>query len=162
MEERIVKAETKDLCEILRVYETARKFMKETGNASQWGDGYPKKDLLESDIENGRLFVFKTGEEIHAVFAFALGDDPTYRVITDGQWLSSDPYGTIHRVASDGVLHGVLSKAVAFCKEKTKHLRIDTHEDNKIMQRQIEKNGFQRCGIIFEPDLSPRIAYEMI
>ena len=30
------------------------------------------------------------------------------------------------------------------------------------MQHLIEKNGFQRCGIIYVEDGSPRIAYEKI
>ncbi len=42
------------------------------------------------------------------------------------------------------------------------NFRIDTHNDNKIMQHVIEKNGFIRCGIIYVKDGSPRIAYEKI
>lgn len=39
-------------------------------------------------------------------------------------------------------------------------MRIDTHENNKVMQHLIKKNGFQECGIIYVEDGSPRIAYE--
>lgn len=86
--------------------------------------------------------------------------DPTYDVIEDGAWLSNDLYGTIHRVASDGSVRGVLDKADSFCEAKIKHLRIDTHENNKIMQYLIEKNGFKKCGRIYADDGTPRIAYE--
>ena len=74
--------------------------------------------------------------------------------------MSDDLYGTIHRVAGDGNVHGVLAMAVQFCEQNIKHLRIDTHNDNKIMQHVIEKNGFKRCGIIHVKDGSERIAYE--
>ena len=53
-----------------------------------------------------------------------------------------------------------LKACVSFCAGICPHLRIDTHEDNRIMQRAVEKLGFHRCGIIYVSDGSPRIAYE--
>ena len=93
---------------------------------------------------------------------FHIGDDSTYQVIDNGHWLSDEPYGTIHRIAGDGTIHGVLEIAVNYCKKQISHLRIDTHHDNKIMQHVIEKNGFKKCGIIYVKDGSERIAYELI
>ena len=43
---------------------------------------------------------------------------------------------------------------------KCPNLRIDTHQDNKVMQHVVEKHGFTRRGIIYIADGSPRIAYE--
>ena len=79
-------------------------------------------------------------------------------------WLSDAPYGVIHMVASDGTIHGFLQQIVAFCEQQTKHLRIDTHHDNKVMQHVIAKNGFSRRGIIYlvNEDGSARIAYEKL
>ena len=94
-----------------------------------------------------------------ACFISGLAADPTYAVI-DGAWHSDRPYGTIHRIASDGS-GGILGTAVAFGKSRTDYLRIDTHEDNKVMQHAIEKLGFRRCGIIHLSDGSPRIAYDL-
>ena len=93
---------------------------------------------------------------------FHIGDDSTYQVIDNGHWLSDESYGTIHRIAGDGTIHGVLEIAVNYCKDQIPHLRIDTHHDNKIMQHVIEKNGFKKCGIIYVKDGSERIAYELI
>lgn len=98
---------------------------------------------------------------IHSVFAFILGEDPTYNKI-EGAWLDHSTYGTIHRIASDGTMHQVFKKAVDFCGEKCPHLRADTHEDNKIMQKVILKNGFQETGIIYVEDGTPRIAFEKV
>ena len=97
---------------------------------------------------------------IHAVFAFIIGKDPTYDRIEQGRWLSKTVYGTIHRVAGDGQIKGVFDLVMAFCNKRIRHLRIDTHQDNKVMQHLILKNGFQKCGIIYVADGSPRIAYE--
>lgn len=149
-----------DLPQILHIYGRARRFMAENGNPDQWGNTFPPTDLLQYDIKKKRLFVLDDGG-VHAVFAFILGDDPAYAAITDGAWLSDAPYGTIHRLASDGTVRGVLDAVVAFCAARQPHLRIDTHADNHIMQHLIEKNGFTRCGIVRTvEDNTPRIAYE--
>ncbi len=41
------------------------------------------------------------------------------------------------------------------------HLRIDTHNDNIVMQNLLPKPGFVHCGTIYvEEDDAPRLAYE--
>ena len=87
------------------------------------------------------------------------GEDPTYGEI-DGAWLSDGPYCTIHRVASRGEAHGLTGEIFHWCMDRCGHLRIDTHADNKPMQRAIEKFGFVYCGIIKAHDGTPRIAFE--
>ena len=156
----IRKATGADLEKIKDIYAAARRFMAENGNPTQWGDGYPSEKIIKTDMENGDLYVVSDGNDIHGVFAFIIGDDPSYREI-DGSWLSDEKYGTVHRIASDGKMKGIFSSAMSFCEEKIKHLRIDTHPDNKVMQKAIEKHGFEKRGIIiYRPDGSPRIAYE--
>ena len=161
MEYQIRKARWEDLPRIEEIYANARKFMAETGNPNQWGNTTPVTSLLEDDIRKGDLYVMTYEDTIHGVFYFYIGIDPTYGVIEDGQWRSDSPYGTIHRIAGDGS-GSVLATAVAFGKEHIGHLRIDTHEDNKIMQRAIAKQGFQRSGIIHLANGSPRIANDML
>lgn len=158
----INRAEMEELPEILPIYAYARNFMKENGNASQWKDDFPPEQLLVNDIRDGNLYVIKEGNTIHAVFAFLTGVEPTYSVIEQGGWLSDTEYGTLHRIAKDGTVHGIFDRIVAFCGQKIGHLRIDTHRDNHVMQHLIRKNGFQECGIIYVADGSPRIAYEKI
>lgn len=158
---QIRKAERDDLPRIEEIYAYARKFMAETGNPNQWGKTTPVTSLLEDDIEKGLLFVLTSDNIIHGVFYFYIGVDPTYGIIEDGNWRSDKAYGTIHRIAGDG--HGgVLAAAVAFGKAQIKHLRIDTHHDNKIMQHAVAKQGFQRAGIIYLANGSPRIAYDLL
>ena len=154
-------AETKDLDAVEQVYAAARAYMAASGNPHQWGDsGYPHRDLLEEDIEKMRLYVIEENGAVHAVFAFMLGDDPTYAYIEDGQWPNSKPYGTVHRIASDGQIKGMFTRAFDFCRSKIDEVRIDTHHDNKTMQHVVAKHGFKRCGIIFLENGAPRIAYQ--
>ena len=152
-------AEEKDMEEILRVYDTARAFMRANGNTKQWVNGYPQRELLESDIANQNLFVMEEDGAVRAVFAFILGNDPTYDYIEDGQWLNDKPYGTIHRIGGDGTIHGVLAKALAFALQSTYEVRADTHADNHPMQRALARNGFARCGVIYLENGDPRVAY---
>lgn len=161
MEYQLRKAQMEDLPRIEEIYVYARAFMARTGNPNQWGNTTPVTSLLIDDIEKGDLYVLTQDNIIHGVFYFYIGIDPTYGVIEDGQWRSDTPYGTIHRIASDGS-GGVLAAAVAFGRQQINHLRIDTHEDNKIMQRAVAKFGFQRSGIIHLANGSPRIAYDLL
>lgn len=156
----IRKAEPGDIEALLRVYKAAKAYMRATGNPSQWEEGYPEC-VLDRDIQKGNLYVL-CGEDgaVHAAFAFILGEDPTYAVIEEGAWTSGEPYGTIHRVGSDGTERGVFSKCLEFCRARSPYLRADTHHDNKTMQHVLEKHGFVRRGIIYTDDGTPRIAYE--
>ena len=156
----IRKAQITDWNAIQAIYAGARKFMAQTGNPNQWGKDRPPEKTLEKDISEGNLYVLTRDGIIHGVFAFLLGEDPTYGYI-DGAWRSNTPYGTIHRIASDGS-GGVLKAAVAFCSGICPHIRIETHRDNHIMRERITRNGFQECGIIYLENGDPRIAYELL
>lgn len=156
----IRKAEKGDLPEILRVYRAAKAYMVKSGNPKQWEEGYPDC-VLDQDLEKGQLYVL-CGERgaIHAAFVLALGEEPTYAVIEDGSWTSSAPYGTIHRLGSDGTERAVFTRCLEFCKGVVPYIRADTHYDNATMQHLFEKHGFVRRGVIHVYDGSPRIAYE--
>lgn len=159
MEYRIETAKESDLPRVLEIYAYARSFMARTGNPTQWGTNHPPQAQLEKDIENGRLYLVKEASAIRGVFYFCIEEDPTYAVIQDGAWHDSRPYGVIHRIASDGS-GGILKAAVEFAKTQIDYLRIDTHEDNQVMQRALRKQGFEYCGIIYIADGSPRLAYD--
>lgn len=157
----IQQASIQDMDSILGIYARARDFMAASGNPNQWKDGYPGRELLTGDIRKEELYVVKDGERICGVFFFHIGEDPTYGYMENGGWRSNDPYGTIHRIASDGS-GGIFPACLNFCRNKIGHIRIDTHHDNKPMQHVVEKYGFSRRGIIYVQDGSPRIAYDLI
>lgn len=158
----IRKACINDIEAIMIIYQKAKKFMRETGNPNQWNSNYPQKELLLNDIKSENSYlVCDQSNTPHAVFYFSLGEDPTYKVIKEGTWLNDKPYGVIHRIASDGVLHGVLKECVNYCRVFSSELRVDTHHDNKVMQCALEKIGFSRCGIINLLNGDERIAYHL-
>lgn len=160
MDYTVRKARPDDLPRIEEIYAIAREFMEQTGNPNQWGKTYPPHEWLVDDIEQGLLYVIAAEDAIHGVFYFYIGADSTYASIEDGAWRYDIPYGTIHRIASDGS-GAILRTAVAFCSEMSDYIRIDTHHDNIVMQKAVSKLGFERSGIIRLANGDPRIAYEL-
>lgn len=155
---QIRKATEKDIDVIMSIYERARKYMAENNNPNQWINGYPQKEIVMRDINEGISYVYLIDDQIEGVFVLLETPDPTYAVI-EGAWLYNEPYVTIHRVASKGTRKGVLSDIVDWCSGKYVNIRIDTHKDNVIMQHLLEKKGFIKCGIIYLANGSPRIAF---
>ena len=155
---QVRKAVPADLPRILEIYAYAREFMAKTGNPNQWGKSHPPVAQLEADIPAGNLYVVEENG-IHGVFAYFSEPDPTYSYIENGAWLDESPYGTIHRVASDGS-GGVFSAVLQYATERNPHVRIDTYQDNRVMQHVLAKYGFRRTGIIYLANGDPRIAFE--
>lgn len=158
----IRKALKNDLLEIKSIVAKARDIMKSSGNVNQWVDGYPSIDVLLADVRSGNAYLLFREDKAIAYFAMIDGPDPTYNFIAEGNWLNNDSYGVLHRIASNGEAKGVFKEILIYASEHYSNIRIDTHHDNKIMQRLLEKNGFVYCGIIFLTNGSPRLAYQRI
>lgn len=157
---KIRHARLEDMKAIQEIYAYARMVMRTSGNPNQWGDSYPEEEIIIEDINKKQCYVQTCGKEIQAVFMFMIGRDPTYDTIFDGAWPDQETYGVIHRIAAGSKARGVFRQCFEFCRKQIKTLRIDTHEENKRMQHLLEKYGFQRCGIIYVHDQTPRIAYQ--
>lgn len=155
------QARPADVDDLMRVFAAAREFMARSGNPNQWTDGYPGRELVEADVAAGRQWVVADAAgHVAGTFCFLPGPEEAYAVIEQGQWPGDAPYWVIHRVASDGSRHGVFGCMMAWCAERATVLRADTHADNRIMQRLLERNGFVRCGIIYQRGHLPRWAYQ--
>lgn len=150
-----------DLPRAREIYAVARAAMRAEGNMTQWAPGDGPEERIEGDIPLQQLYVMEDDGGIYGVFAFILGDDPTYDYI-EGRWRDDTPYGTIHRIASDGTHRGVLRECIAWAKTKIGHIRIDTHEHNKTMRAAVAKEGFVPCGVIYVSDGTPRIAFDLL
>lgn len=160
----IRKSTENDFDRIMRIYARAREFMAAHGNPRQWGaTNWPPEALIHQDIAAGNSYVCLDGGQIAGVFFFIQGPEiePTYRVIEEGAWLDSGPYGVIHRLAGDGSAKGVGAFCLDWAYRQCGHLRVDTHQDNQVMQNLLQKLGFVHCGTIYvEEDDDPRLAYE--
>lgn len=160
----IRRSSEKDLERIMEIYAYARNFMAEHGNPNQWGPTqWPPASLIHHDILCGTSYVCVHENRIVGTFFYAMGDDiePAYRYIEDGNWLHDGAYGAVHRLAGDGSVRGIGKFCLDWAYRQCGHLRIDTHEDNIVMQKLLKKEGFTHCGTIYvEEDNDPRLAYE--
>lgn len=152
-----------DVPVIMRLIEEARGIMRSCGNVNQWIDGYPSRETIVEDINNGLCYlcVEQGSGEVVASFAFIPGPEPTYAEIYEGQWLADNPYYVVHRLASTAASHGVFNDVMDYCMAVAGSLRIDTHRDNVIMRHVIEKYGFIYCGIIYLQSGDERLAYQL-
>lgn len=158
-----------DLAQLSVIMADAIAFLKEQGSP-QWQAGYgPTADKLAVDIQNKRTYVLKmNNDEIAGTIALISGIDPVYTKISQGVWEGQDDYLAFHRVAINKNFRG--QKITARLLEEAmnqayklgfKDLRIDTHEQNVLMQKAIKSAGFTYRGRVqFPIPNGDRLAYQ--
>ena len=144
----IRKANINDYEKISVIYAKAREFMKSAGNPDQWGEEYPPRERIEKDLAKGALYLLTEGEDMRAVFYFAIERDASYKDI-DTTLFGDKKYGVIHRVAVAIPGKGTVSEIFAYCEQMCPRLMIDTHKDNLPMQRALGKAGFTACATVY-------------
>lgn len=165
------QAKKEDLQAMCRITQQAKDQLLRLG-VDQWQKGYPNQQVWEQDIEIGMAWLAVEKEQVLGVFAFQTTPDVSYGEI-EGAWLTNTPYASMHRVCvSDdskgkGVAGAMFQHGFAMAKELGfASLRIDTHPENKPMQRALGKAGFVRCGQIIlrdgEEAGDARIGFESI
>ena len=150
-----------DVCAAENIYESARKFMAECGNSTQWAGDYPNGYDVRLGIEKATSYVCEDNGEIVATFHFeANADDPTYRKIYEGEWKNDEPYGVIHRIAVKYHGRGIVDFCFSECFKIISNIQIDTHENNLPMKKCLIRNGFEYCGVIYLLNGESRVAYQ--
>ena len=158
----IRKTRIDELDAVMDIYAKARKFMAEHDNPTQWGNNKPSREQVEQDILAGKSHVCVEGDELATVFYFAHETDPTYTKIYEGQWLNDEDYAVVHRIAASGLVKGAGSFCMNWAASQCDNLKIDTHEDNYVMQNMLKKCGFTQCGTIYLEDGEPRLAFHKV
>lgn len=159
----IRKTQLQDLAVVMKMYDYAKVFMREHGNGNQWVNGYPSEELIAQEIMDDHSYVCENERgEVIGTFCYIPGPDPTYLHIYKGEWLNDEPYGVIHRMASDGSQKGISAACLAWSFQQCKNIRVDTHHKNVVMQNMLKKHGFVECGIIYIKDGTERIAYHKV
>ena len=157
-----------DIKEIINIIEEAQSYFKANG-IDQWQNGYPNEESIMNDIESGESYVLLKDDKVIATAYLSFSGESDYDVIYDGKWISQGDYAVVHRVAVSSNIkgHGVAGELFKYIEEiclgnNIKHIKIDTHRQNKSMQRFLSKNGFEYCGVIYLEDNSERIAFEKV
>ena len=164
------KATHDDIDRIAEIISHASKRLRKA-SIDQWQRGYPNRQSIENDIDNGVGMVLSLGNEILAYGAVIFTGERAYDLLTGGEWLtqsdtSSPRYAVIHRLCVSEIFVGMgfakqfVQAAEAMAAERAESMRIDTHPDNKIMQGLVASLGYTYCGdVVIE---SRRLAYEKV
>ena len=150
------RAEITDMDALLDILEQAKAYLRESG-VDQWQEGYPNREALAADIEAGRGWLFECVDngEIAGYECVAMTPEVCYREI-DGAWLTEgENYAVIHRAMAAARYRGtrLAAEMFSFAAELAAGMgrlsvRVDTHRDNKAMNRLCEKQGFTYCGVV--------------
>ena len=160
----IRKAKESEIEKICGIYERGRAFMRGAGNEKQWVNGYPGREDVMKDLEDGTLYVLCDGDEIACVFCCMTEEEPTYAKIHEGKWIRGGAYATVHRIAVSDEYRGKGAAGLCFdfALSLCGSVRADTHRDNIPMQKALLKNGFEYCGIIYLKNGDERLAYQRV
>lgn len=158
------KAKENEAVSCYQCIEDARAYHKSMG-FEQWHPGYPTLQTVQDDIAEGRGYVFTDTTGIIGYCCIISGEEPAYRKIK-GAWKTEKPYAVVHRMAfsKNARGKGLSGKAVGLIKElclaeNICAIRVDTQDENKVMQHILEREGFIYCGLI-QFDGGPKRAYE--
>lgn len=161
---KIERAVVEDMSRIMELIGQAKRYLNSLGT-DQWQDGYPDEDVIRGDLAEENGYVLREAGRIIGYFCVSFEGEPCYETI-EGRWKSDRPYGVVHRMAVDDACKGrglsrqMLQYAETLCLGRgVRSIRIDTHRDNPVMRRIVEKLGYEYCGVVWYGHGS-RIAFE--
>lgn len=169
---KLIKSNIESISLIMKIIRDAQKYLA-TLNIDQWQDGYPNEDQIRKDIANDESFIIVNEfDQIIGTTVFTFREEPTYTKIYDGNWLTNEDavYGVIHRLAVDNDFRGSGMANFVFdeCEKMVKEhkeafcLRVDTHQDNKGMQKLLTHRCYTYCGNIILESGAKRLAFEKV
>ncbi len=135
----------------------------------QWQDGYPNREAILSDINAKRGYVLMRDSQIAAYAALIVDGEEAYLHLKGGEWLTTkENYLTIHRLAVSNKFRGNnIGEYIFLFAEKESvtrdidSIRCDTHKDNSVMLRLLQRLGYKYCGEVSYRG-SKRVAFEKI
>jgi GNAT superfamily N-acetyltransferase len=151
---RLRKAQINEKEKIWNILQQAIERRRLDGS-TQWQQGYPNPETVESDISKGFGYVMTVDDEIAVYVALILNDEPAYNTI-EGAWLSNGEFVVVHRVAIDEKFAGKGMVKILFdhIEDFTRShgiqsIKVDTNFDNTAMLKILEAKGFSYCGEVF-------------
>lgn len=153
-----------DICS--EIIDMGREFQEAQG-FTQWTKTYPNRETIRQDILEGKGYLLCIEGEPAGYLYLDLDGEPAYKTI-QGRWHTKEPYAAVHRIAFHKKYQGRGLAGKAFrligewCLSRgIQGIRIDTAYENLRMQHVLEKNGFQKCGIVHYPAYE-RLAYDKV
>ena len=162
MELRLAQRQEAAMC--YQCIEDARAYHKSLG-FEQWHPYYPTRQTILDDIAQGIGYAFTDDTGVIGYCCIVISDEPAYHEI-DGAWKTDRPYAVVHRMAfnrrarGSGLSHEAFQHIEDYClMHRIDAIRLDTQEENKVMQHILGREGFEYCGMV-QFDGGPKLAYE--
>lgn len=138
----------------------------------QWQKGDPDGPGLAAAIEQKTIHVLEQEGQAVGMITVVPGPEASYAQI-DGAWLNQEPYAAFHRVCVEESCkgRGIAAQLFGRSEDLARHMgltniRIDTHPDNRSMQRALAKSGYTLCGSLTLTEGTekgdPRLAYHKV
>ncbi|MEA1855511.1 GNAT family N-acetyltransferase [Cytobacillus sp. FSL W7-1323] len=163
------QAQLEELDEIMSIIDRARETIVKRG-IPQWQDGDgPNREIITQDISNKEAYVLMADERKVGIGTILTAPEEPYEQLVN--WEKAEtPYASIHRVAIDPEIQGkgystiLLQHLITAARlNGFRDIRIDTHPENEVMQKVIQKAGFSYIGDV-ELDVpnGNRFAYQIL
>jgi len=163
IEIRLAKKQEAEEC--YSILDSARAYHKSLG-FTQWGPNYPTLEIVKQDIVDGIGYAITNDGILCGYCAITFDGDPEYDKHPE-IWLSNGPYMVIHRTAfsnavrGKGLFHQFFTCAKQIALEHNLHsIKVDTQDENKVMQHLFDKEGLKYCGPVFYD--GPKRGYEIV
>lgn len=148
------KAEKADIGDLLSIAADGSAFLKKNG-VDQWQNGYPSREILLRDAENGAMWLFSHQGRPAGMICVYMKPEADYASI-DGAWLTEgDDYGVLHRseVKAEYRGKGLASEMMQLAEDLVqgagkRSVRADTHKDNRAMRALLTARGYTECGVV--------------
>lgn len=158
------KAEPDEAERCYQCIEDARDYHRSLG-FEQWRPDYPTRQTILEDIAQQIGYAFVHEEELIGYCCIMTGEEPAYQAI-EGAWKTDRPYAVVHRMAfrktarGGGLSKSAIDLIKSLCRSRhISAIRVDTQEENTVMQHILLREGFQYCGLI-QFGGGPKLAYE--
>ncbi len=166
------QAKQEDCTAMMAIVNQAKAYFKAQG-IDQWQKGYPDTATLLADISENKAYILEEETEdskkVLATVYLSFDDENRYDDLHQGEWLNTESYGVVHRIAVAGDEKGrgiaglLMEQLEIMCRvNQAGSIKIDTHRDNLSMQQFLKKSGFTYCGIIYLEDGDERMAFEKL
>lgn len=157
---KINKVEISEIDRVCEILKSVVAYMKKIG-FTQWDDDYPRRDILQRDIELNQLYGAYKDSKLVGFIALTNNQDEEYNDIA---WQYKSPYLIVHRLQVDPAFrgqrigYGLMIFAEKLAKDTgCKSIRLDTRQDNTSAINLYIKLGYKIQGHVHFPRM---IEYE--
>lgn len=147
-------AKIEEIDRIVDICKRCGLFLRQNG-IDQWDENYPKREIIQQDVETETLFVYADNENLKGLVVLNETQDDEYNEI---DWLTKDSSRNlvVHRLAvhPDYQGQGIAQKLMDYAEvyaEKLNYdsIRLDTFSQNQRNQTFYQRRNYTELGTVY-------------